>query len=145
MCMYPSHSMIMKSSLILIHTLMSLGNQWELLRKRNKPVPNHSLISVNARSRYCFAKEHVTYAHQCSVSMIHFGCRWSWDYFGSLCYFLWFFHITMHSTFRFVHCSDEKIAGNMHWFLSVGLQQNHIQSLTCNQQPWMKFKWIQFR
>ena len=42
---------------------------------------------------------------------------------------LWFFHITMHSPFRFMHCSDEKITGCVHWFLSFALQQNHIQSL----------------
>ncbi len=45
---------------------------------------------------------------------------------------LWFFHITMHSPFKIVHCSDEKIAGRVHWFLSFALQQNHIQSLTSN-------------
>ena len=45
---------------------------------------------------------------------------------------LWFFHITIHSPFGFVHCSDEKIAGRVHWFLSFALQQNQIQSLTSN-------------
>ena len=41
-----------------------------------------------------------------------------------------FFHITMHSPFGFLHCSDEKIAGCVHWFLTFALQQIHIQSLT---------------
>ena len=42
---------------------------------------------------------------------------------------LWFFHITMHSPFKFVYCSDERIAGCVLWFLSFALQQNHIPSL----------------
>ncbi len=46
---------------------------------------------------------------------------------------LWFFHIPVHSPVGFVACSDEKIAGRVHWFLSFALQQNLIQSLTSNQ------------
>ena len=38
--------------------------------------------------------------------------------------------ITMHLPFGSVHCSDEKIIGRVHWFLSFALPQNYIHSLT---------------
>ena len=47
------------------------------------------------------------------------------------CPFWIFFHITMHSPFGFVYCSDENIDGRVHWFLSFALHQN-TQSLTSN-------------
>ena len=34
---------------------LNKSSRWQLLRNRNKPVPNHSMISGNARLRHCVA------------------------------------------------------------------------------------------
>ncbi len=55
---------------------------------------------------------------KCQKSM-HLSC----DFFTSQC---------IYTPFEFVHCSDEKIEGRVHWFFTFALQQIHIQSLTSN-------------
>ena len=63
---------------LFIHSLicMSISSQWQVLRNRNKLVPNHSLISDNVRWRYCIALRCATRMYKCSISTIHFGHGW---------------------------------------------------------------------
>ena len=106
--------------------------------------PNHSLISDNARWRYCVALKCVTRAYKCSVSTIHFGRGWSywtwflikWDYFGNLTLFQNKYIPLLFLWWRvcgWVHCDVKKSKDKSIDFCHLHMSTKSYQSLTSNQ------------